>query len=170
MNRVETHLDLRSGASRLIALLCLLLLPACGAPGSFAQDELTVRVSDSGVAVGGFDVISYLSDDPQLGASEWRAQHGGATYWFASRENRDRFQEDPQRYLPAFGGWCAWAVADGEGSLVAVDPKSYLVQDGRLLLFYDGWLGDTRELWRAGDGARLLGAADTNWARMTTGR
>ena len=95
------------------------------------------------------------------------ANHDGATFRFASAEHRDAFVADPARFAPAYGGWCAWAIADGEGALVEVDPESFLIQDGRLLLFYDGWFADTRGMWLAEDTLVLGERADANWQRLS---
>ena len=94
------------------------------------------------------------------------AEHDGATYRFASAESREAFLTNPAQFAPAYGGWCAWASADGEGALVEVDPKSFLVQGGRLMLFYDGLLADTRKMWLAQDTAELERRADGNWERL----
>jgi len=73
-----------------------------------------------------------------------------------------------ERWVPAYGGWCAWAMADGEP--VDVDPERFLVDDGRLFLFYDGLWGDTLVRWRAGDPALLERRADAHWRSLSVTR
>ncbi len=148
--------------------LLLLILAGCAAPrASFDAGEPVVLRDGSGVALGGYDPVSYFTTEgPVPGRADLSARHDGATYRFASAANRDAFRAEPERYAPAYGGWCAWAIADGDGALVEVDPRSYVVQDGRLLLFYDGFLADTRQRWIERDPRELSGWADANWSRL----
>src|SRR5438876_7537623 len=60
------------------------------------------------VALGGYDTVSYFAKNQALkGSKEIGAQHRGVTYYFASEENRKLFTESPEKYLSAYGGWCA---------------------------------------------------------------
>ncbi|MEM8710470.1 MAG: YHS domain-containing (seleno)protein [Planctomycetota bacterium] len=149
-------------------LIGAIAVTSCAAPPtSLAPGQLETLVDRSGVAIGGYDPVEYFtSGEPRPGSEEWEASHAGATYRFVSEENRELFVADPGRFAPAYGGWCAWALADGDGSLVEIDPRSFLVQDGRLLLFYDGWLADTRKLWLERDVTELARAGDQNWQRI----
>lgn len=157
--------------SRPLRLLLVLLSlgQACAGPRTeFRPGESTALTDEAGLALGGHDPVSYFdAAGPVPGSADHEFAHEGVRYRFASPANRDRFAEDPARFLPEFGGYCAWAVADGEGSLVEVDPRSFLIQDGRLLLFYDGLLADTRALWLERDMGELLESADANWRRLT---
>lgn len=126
-----------------------------------------LNLDAGGLALQGYDPVAYIDERravPGLPAitAPWR----GATYRFATPENRDRFARDPRRYLPAYGGWCATAMADGRR--VSVDPASFLVTGGRLFLFYRsrGW--DSRATWSA-DPARLTKEADVWWDRLRAG-
>ncbi len=158
---------------RTTALLILTLagLLSCGA-GTRGLDTDTPRdnVSASGLALDGYDPVSYFAEErePVKGAEATSAEHAGATYRFATDENRAKFLAAPERFVPAYGGWCAWAMVDGER--VEVDPKSFLIQDGELLLFYDGFLADTRKKWRNGDSGQLKVQADEAWMEFTRAR
>ena len=56
------------------------------------------------------------------GVPEFAAEYGGATFYFSSEDNRKLFQGDPDRYAPAYGGWCAWAAS--RDSIADIDPKA----------------------------------------------
>ena len=89
-----------------------------------------------GVAIHGYDPVAYFADDgPQKGRPELAVQHGGGRWLFASEANKKRFEEDPEKYLPAFGGYCAYGVA--QGYLVKIDPNAWRIVDDRLYLNYD---------------------------------
>ena len=109
--------------------------------------------------------MSYFkSAAPQKGDPAIEVQYGGATYRFASEANKQEFLKDPGKYAPQFGGWCAYAVASSK-SKVDVDPQSFLIQDGRLLLFYNGILANTRKKWLK-DSKNFLKTADANWPEV----
>ena len=153
-------------------LACLVPLVACaGPPEALDPERPAVLLDRTGVALSGFDPVAYFeTGQPVKGSPEFTAPWDGAVYRFASRAHRDLFLTDPERYAPAFGGWCAWAMAQDQGSLVEIDPRSFLIQDGRLLLFYDGLFADTRASWRKGDSQRLLQEATRNWKDKLSGR
>lgn len=127
----------------------------------------TSNLNQAGVLLDGYDAVSYFKrDKPIKGQSQFSVKKGDDTYWFSSQENKDLFLKEPQKYEPQFGGWCAYAVADSK-SKVEIDPLSYVIQDGRLLLFYKGFWGDTRKKWlstKDKDAASFLRDADKNWA------
>ncbi len=117
----------------------------------------------TGLAAKGYDVVAYFSDAATPGDPAITATHEGATYYFTSEENKARFESDPARYAPAFGGWCAYAMS--ESKLFDVDPRSFKIVDGRLMLFYDGVGGNTREIWESGEvsQAQRLQRAAERW-------
>ena len=119
-----------------------------------------------GVAANGYDVVTYHSEHrAQPGSAQYTASHDGAAYRFASARNRRQFQANPTSYAPAFGGYCAFGVA-ANGFLVPTNSKTFRIQDGRLLLFfndqYQGKPMDTSKMWDA-DTTKLLGQADEKW-------
>ncbi len=149
--------------SRSFATATALVLTACLAS---SQGKEHVNVED-GVALSGFDPVSYFSEGggkPRKGEAELTAQHEGVTYRFVDAKNKALFEGLPQRYVPAYGGWCAWAMV--EGDQVEVDPESYLIEEGRLLVFYDGFFADTRKKWKKKGGAELAPQADRSWKKI----
>ena len=85
------------------------------------------------VGLDGYDPVSYFSGTaPVKGGAAVTAAHRGETYHFASAANRDAFTANPEKYLPQYGGYCAWAVA--QGKLAPGDPQVSKVVDGKLYL------------------------------------
>lgn len=127
------------------------------------------NLNKDGVILDGYDAVSYFSaKQPLKGDKKYQTKVDGATYWFSNNENLQTFLKEPKKYQPQFGGWCAYAVADSK-SKVEVDPKSFLIQDGRLLLFYNGLWGNTREKWsntKNKDAATYLKEADAHWPEV----
>jgi YHS domain-containing protein len=81
----------------------------------------------------GFDPVSYFnSPKPLKGSDSITAQHQGETYHFASAQSRDQFVANPERFLPQYGGHCAWAIA--QGKLAPGNASVYKVVEGKLYL------------------------------------
>ena len=108
----------------------------------FASDP--VSQTGSG-AIDGYDPVAYfrygraVTGDPRH-THAWN----GAIWRFASEENRAAFAAEPERYAPAFGGYCAFAVANGYTA--KSDPAVFAIVDGRLYLNFDR---ATQEKWEA---------------------
>jgi YHS domain-containing protein len=86
----------------------------------------------SGVGAGGYDVVSYTQGGPKKGDAKFAASYNGAKWYFASAENMKAFQASPGKYAPAFGGYCAYAVANGVTA--KGDPLLWKIVGGRLYL------------------------------------
>ncbi|MEO9612371.1 MAG: YHS domain-containing (seleno)protein [Nitratireductor sp.] len=141
-------------------ILGLLAAAAAGylGPGAaFAADKVFTGLV-AGVGAGGYDVVAYQSANAAIpGDPAIEASHEGVRYRFASARNRAAFQADPQKYLPRYGGYCAWAVS--QGYTAKGDPEAWTVVDGRLYLNYSQ---SVRAQWSrniAGNVAK----ADANW-------
>ncbi|MEZ5666667.1 MAG: YHS domain-containing (seleno)protein [Alphaproteobacteria bacterium] len=99
-------------------------------------------VDETGFAVSGYDVVAYFDLDqaavgqqqpaPVAGSKAFTAEYNGATWAFASAENRDRFAADPAAFAPAYDGHCAYGVA--QGGKVPANPSLWRIVDGRLYL------------------------------------
>lgn len=129
------------------------------------------NIDKKGIGIQGYDPVSYFkSKEPQKGIQKFQSKQGEITYWFMNEDNRQEFIKDPKKYEPQFGGWCAFAIADSK-SKVEINPKSFVIQDGRLLLFYKGLWGNTREKWlntNSKDPKAFLKEADGNWSEVKT--
>ena len=86
------------------------------------------------VAVQGYDVVSYQQGDgiPAKGNGGNVAYFNGETYLFSNADNKEAFEADPEKYVPAYGGYCAFGVTGGRKFVG--DPLAYRVVDGTLYL------------------------------------
>ncbi len=124
--------------------------------------------SETKLAISGFDPVAYFPEGggkATKGDAKFTSTVKGATYRFASADHKKLFDADPSKFEPSHGGWCSWAMR--EGDRVEVDPESFLVKDGRLFLFYNGWLGDTRSKWSKGNHVMELTEADGQWLKYS---
>ncbi len=115
------------------ALVLALVLTGCGGNDSDRQSG-EVLVDERGVAIEGFDPVAYhLADTAVQGQAGYATQWNGATWWFSSEENRQLFIAAPEKYAPAYGGWCAYGVA--EGYAAETDPvNGWTIHGGGVFL------------------------------------
>jgi len=119
----------------------------------------------SGVALEGYCPVAYHAvNKPVLGSPEFASTHNGVTYYFVSADAKDLFDADPEKYLPAFGGWCAFGMAVNDK--FPVDPTRFKVVDGQLLMFLRNAGVDAGQLWDEGDEAALLKKAHSHWKKV----
>lgn len=122
------------------------------------------NLSKGSLALGGHDPVAYFdSGKAEVGKPEFMSRFRGVTYTFATPERRGAFAANPEKYLPAYGGWCATAMADGRK--VDVDPANFKITGGRLFLFYKGWFANALDDWNK-DEKNLTTKADEHWRKL----
>ena len=111
-----------------------------------AGTALAADYTHSTPAVQGYDVVSYQTGKrPIRGNGNFVAVHDGATYQFSSADNQKAFEKDPEKYVPAYGGYCAFGTSVGKKFIG--DPEVWRIVDGKLYLNLDTsiqseWLQD----------------------------
>lgn len=114
-----------------------------------------------GVGAGGHDPVAYFTEARSLpGDASISATHQGIAYRFASEANRQAFIAAPERYLPQYGGYCAWAVANGYTA--KGDPDAWTVVDGKLYLNYSRSI---RSRWERDVPGNIV-KGDANWPKV----
>lgn len=129
--------------------------------------EITTHNLDhDGVGLQGYSPVSYVDlGKAELGDPAHRAELNGVTYLFTDADQVAVFESDPDRYEPAYGGWCAFGLTIDKQ--FACDPTSFKIVDGRLMTFLKSDEVDARALWeQAGDEAALVEKADATWASL----
>jgi hypothetical protein len=117
----------------------------------------------SSLAVGGYDPVAYFTKgQPVEGKKEFQTRWMDAEWRFASAENRDLFVAAPEKYAPQYGGYCAWAVA--QGYTASGDPQRWKVVGGKLYLNYDD---EVQRKWEK-DIPGFIASADRNWPAVLT--
>jgi hypothetical protein len=136
----------------------LILVFACVFWTGTAGAQKAEIFSDSAGAIRGYDPVAYFAEaKPVKGLREFSHQWQGATWRFASAQNRERFAADPRKYAPQYGGYCAYGVANNYA--VSIDPAAWRIVDGKLYLNYSkGVQAD----WNR-DVPGYIRKADANW-------
>jgi YHS domain-containing protein len=146
------------GSRRFIAFGLLFLASvgpaAAGAPIAAVNTE-------HGLAIKGYDPVTYFRiGKPVRGRADLSATYQGATYLFASSEDRDLFTASPQQFVPQYGGYCAMAIA--LNSVADIDPEEWAIVGGKLYL-NNGFFA--QRLWSLDKSGNIV-RGDHNWPRM----
>jgi YHS domain-containing protein len=147
-------------SQRLLRTAALTLILLLGAGALLAANPVN-RSLFGKVAIHGYDPVAYFEQEAAVeGSKDHTVEWQGAVWRFASEESRAKFTADPEKYAPQYGGYCAYAVANG--STADVDPEAWSVIDGKLYLNYNAkirqqWLDDT---------AGYIEKADRNWPKL----
>ena len=144
-----------------IAVLALLAAVLFAVQDARAAKSEVFTGLEKGVAVGGYDPVAYFSDGkPVKGSQSIALEYKGATWRFSSEANRSKFESDPGKYAPQYGGYCAWAVS--RGYTAKGDPRAWTVVDGKLYLNYNL---DVRSTWEKNIPGNIA-AANSNWPKV----
>jgi YHS domain-containing protein len=119
---------------------------------------------EKGVALSGYDPVSYFQKNPVKGSKMVVFTQEGVTYQFANAANLETFKKNPSAYEPQYGGWCAYAMGKN-GEKVEVNPETYKIVGGKLYLFYNRLFNNTLPDWNE-DESNLKKKADANWQRI----
>lgn len=130
-----------------------MLVVAAAATPAFAANY-----THSTPGAGGYDVVAYFTDGKAMRGSGYHvADHNGVTYAFMSEEHKKLFVANPTKYLPAYGGYCAYGASVAK-KFVA-DPEVWKIVDGTLYLNLDKGIQVKWEKDIAGN----IKKADKNW-------
>ena len=123
------------------------------------------NVPSSGVALEGYCPVAYFAvNKPVRGKAQFAADHNGITYYFVNAEAKAEFERNPTKYVPAYGGWCAFGMAIGDK--FPVDPTNFKIVNGKLNLFLKNKNVDALELWNKGDEAQHVRKAAAHWNKV----
>ncbi len=117
-----------------------------------------INASSTGLAMQGYDPVAYFTDgEATKGSYKITALHNDALYRFATEEHKAAFEANPEAYLPAYGGYCAFGAAMGfkfDG-----DPTNWKIVDNKLYLNLSQ---DIQQRWE-GDIPGFIEKASVNW-------
>lgn len=137
-------------------LLSLALLFA----GSLLAQKNAPVFSDKHGAIRGYDPVAYFTDGlPVPGLDSISYVWKGATWHFASADHRDQFAQNPEKFAPQYGGYCAYGWS--QGYAVKIEPEAWSIVQGKLYLNYDN---SVKKKWDK-DPAGYIRKADDNWAK-----
>ncbi len=117
--------------------------------------------TNCGVGLEGYDPVAYFTDNkPVKGNGDHVVEHDGLNYLFISDEHKKAFQASPDKYLPQYGGWCAFGVSVGRKFVS--DPTAWKIVDGKLYVNLNQKVND---IWQKNLSANIE-KADKNWTKI----
>ncbi|BFP41325.1 YHS domain-containing (seleno)protein [Flavobacteriaceae bacterium GF1] len=133
----------------------------------YAQNKKANNIDDSKIALQGYSPVSYLELGlAQRGSKQHKSTHEGISYYFTSAEQKAIFEKNPRKYMPQYGGFCAFGIY--AGAKFRIDPNKFVVDNGKYYLFLNDLEVDAKQLWMAeNDKAKLKRTADTNWKKLS---
>ena len=112
----------------------------------------------SNEAIRGYDAVAYFTQGmPVKGSNEYSFEYKGATWKFSTAEHLNLFKSDPETYAPQYGGYCAYAIANGDTA--SAEPDLWTIHNGKLYLNYNRRIN---RLWRE-NMEEYIKQADSNW-------
>lgn len=146
--------------------ISILVIAVMTANLTFAQDKKANNIDNSNIALLGYSPVSYLDlGIAQRGVKEFKSEHNKVVYYFTNVDQKKKFDKNPSRYLPQYGGYCAFGVY--AGAKFRPDPNKFIVKDGKYFLFLYNLELDAQQLWLAeNDHNKLVSKANTNWSKL----
>ena len=97
----------------------------------------------SNQAINGYDAVAYLTQNSAIkGEESFSHNWNDAIWFFQNKENKNAFIENPEKYAPQYGGFCAFSVS--KGFTANTNPNSFKIIDGKIYLFADD---DVKSEW-----------------------
>lgn len=121
----------------------------------------------SNKALDGYDTVAYFTEGkPVKGDSAYITEYKGADWYFSSKQNRELFVNNPDKYTPQYGGFCAWAVAVKNDRAPGEPLQWTIVKDSdntpKLYLNYDKKI---KQRWEQ-DISGFIAMGDKNWPAL----
>ncbi len=132
----------------------------------FAQDNKANNIDNSNIALQGYSPVSYADLGlAQKGVKDFKSEYKKVIYYFTSADQKASFDKSPEKYLPEYGGFCAFGIY--AGAKFRPDPNKFISKDGKYFLFLYNLELDAQQLWiDAKDHDKLVNTANTNWAKL----
>ncbi len=139
--------------------ICTLLLLTVSALSIASKPEIYSHKRKG--AIKGTDVVAYFSLQPGekaiKGSKEFTHKYKGATFRFVNQANLDTFKATPEKYVPQYGGYCAFAIS--KNFTTSIRPDSWRIIEGKLYLNHNK---SSQRTWDKNMSERIA-AADANW-------
>jgi len=97
------------------------------------HDDIMISKTEVGIAIKGYDPVVYFADGKaEMGMKKYSYEWGGATWYFTKKDHMMKFEKDPSKYAPQYGGHCE--VGASAGHLADGDQTAWAIKDGKLYL------------------------------------
>jgi YHS domain-containing protein len=115
------------------------------------------------LALGGYDPVTLIDGKPQKGVANFSTDWNGATWHFASAENRAKFTASPERYAPAYNGYCPVSLSEGKPAMGDITQAKMM--DGKMYVMSSP---EAKAMFER-DPFKVIDRADPNWNKLREG-
>jgi len=148
----------RGAAFAVMMVVLGLVVGIAGSAAAGADSSVPAVNVAEGIGLKGYDpVASFINGVPTKGSEQYSFARKGVTYRFASAGNLEKFKADPEKYLPQYGGYCAYAMSLDR--IADIDPSRWAIVNGKLYL-NNGFVAE--KLWSLNKSGNIV-SADRNW-------
>lgn len=125
------------------------------------------NIDNSNIALQGYSPVSYADLGlAQKGVKEFKSEYEKIVYYFTSAEQKASFDKSPSKYLPQYGGFCAFGMY--AGAKFRTDPNKFITKDGKYYLFLNNLELDAKQLWlNENNHSKLVTTADANFVKLS---
>jgi len=128
------------------------------------NDFLSFNINEDKVVISGYDLVSYFNQNPKKGNKAIFVIYKGIIFQFINKSNKELFLKNSQKFIPKYGGWCAYAMG-ATGEKVTINPTTYKIINNKLYLFYNKFFSNTLKYWNKNE-KDLIETADANWLKI----
>ena len=148
-------------------ILIILTLFAFTSLDLIGQDNKANNIDNSNIALQGYSPVSYADLGlAQKGVKDFKSEYKKIVYYFTSKEQKATFDMNPEKYLPQYGGFCAFGIY--AGAKFRADPNKFISKNGTYFLYLYNLELDAQQLWlNENDHKGLVAKADTNWKKLS---
>ncbi len=140
-------------------IIGILLIAIISTTPTFAQQSEIFTVN--GKAIRGYDVVAFFTaSTPVKGEDQYAYIWKDATWLFSSIENRELFKNNPEKYTPQYGGYCAYGMSSGYKAPTVIE--TWKIVDQKL---YFNYSLKVQEMWNKDIPGYIL-KADGNWQKV----
>jgi YHS domain-containing protein len=148
----------RGAAFAVMMVVIGLVVAIAGSAAAGADSSVPAVNATAGIGLKGYDPVAYfINGAPTKGSAQYSFARKGVTYRFASAGNLEKFKADPEKYLPQYGGYCAYAMSLDR--IADIDPSRWAIVNGKLYL-NNGFVAE--KLWSLNKSGNIV-SADRNW-------
>lgn len=148
----------RGIAFRVLFIVLSLIVAIASSAVADSNSPVPAVNTAEGIGLKGYDPVAYfINGSPTKGTKQHSFPWKGVSYRFASAENLEKFKADPEKYLPQYGGYCAYAMSLNR--IADIDPSRWAIVDGKLYL-NNGFVAE--KLWSLNKSGNIA-SGDRNW-------
>ena len=129
---------------------------------TFTYAQNLVNVDSRGVILDGYDVVELCGKKEVPGTYKHTAQYQGATYQFTSAANQKKFEANPSKYAPQYGGHCA--VSTSMGMVEPGHISTWSINNDKLYVQRNA---KAKGMWDSKGPQMFISKADKNWPGLT---